>query len=273
MVDIEIAVDFIKRNGSDFDNAKLNVILKKDAALNKQKLLDYLIHIQNPDGGFPYFGKKNSLSTINVTTYSLLTMLDFGIDENKTFDSAMEYLYKNQHNDGSWNEPITLVDYEPPIWDDPRNPFTPIWLTANVCFLLSRQGLISSPSFFKGINYLSQKKDTSGKIEGFLQATWLFTSSLALKEGYNSKVVIDMLNIIDQNLEKILDSSDVIWCLQSLVDGGIPIKNNLIDKLIQNLLSQQKDNGIWSSIDGIDFDVSTTVAVIYLLNQMCLINI
>ncbi|NHK32536.1 MAG: terpene cyclase/mutase family protein [Asgard group archaeon] len=273
MVDVEKAVDFIKKNGSDHDIAKLNIILEKDTALHKQKLLDYYIQLQNPDGGFPYLQQKNSISTINITTYSLLTMMDYEIDENNTFDSAIEYLYKNQHENGSWNEPLTLIEFKPPIWDDPREPFTPIWLTANVCFLLTRLGFISSPNLKKGINYLLQKKDSLGKIEGFLQSTWLFTASLALIEGSDSKLVVEMLSVIYQNLEKIMNSSNVIWCLQSLLDGGISLKNNIVEKLMQNLISQQKNNGIWTSIDGIDFNSRTTVAVIYILKKLSMLNI
>jgi prenyltransferase beta subunit len=273
MIDIKKAADFIEKNGSDYDNAKLNIILEKDTALHKQNLLDYYHQLQNPDGGFPYFAQKNSLSTINVTTYSLLTMLDYEIKEDNIFDSAMEYLYKNQNEDGSWNEPFTLIELKPPFWDDPREPFTPIWLTSNVCFLLARLGFISSSYLKKGINYLKQKTDSFGKIEGFLQSTWLFTASLALMEGNESKMVIDMLNVIDQNLENILNSSNVIWCLQSLTDGGISSKNNLIEKLIQNLISQQNNNGFWTSIDGVDFDSSTTVSVIYVLKKLSLLNL
>ena len=47
MVDIEKAVDFIKKNGSAYDIAKLNIILEKNTTLNKQRLLDYYIQLQN----------------------------------------------------------------------------------------------------------------------------------------------------------------------------------------------------------------------------------
>ncbi len=272
LVAIQKAIDFINKNGSEYDKIKLKIILGEEIASSKAKLIEYYSILQNRDGGFPYLYQKNSISTINVTVYSILTMMDYGIIENNTFDSAIEFLYRNQYENGSWNESSALIELEPPFWDDPRKPYTPIWLTANTCFLLARLGFISSPILIKGINYLLKKRDPSGKIEGFLQATWLFAATLSLIHGNESKIVIELLDIINHNFEQIANSSDIIWCLQSLVDGGIPIKSNLIEKIIQNLLSQQKNNGKWSSNDGIEFDASTTVSVIYLLKKLGIID-
>jgi hypothetical protein len=270
-ISFDVALNFIKSRGSIFDRTKLAIILN-DKKENKQKLLALFTSLQNPDGGFPFKGQAKNISTINVTTSYLLSMLDYTIHNNAVFNNGLDFIFSKQYKEGYWNESGLLLAFNPPTWDDPREKFTPIWLTANVCFLLAKLGLHTKLQFNKGLSYLLNKIDTTGKIQGYLQATWLTAATLFLIKQHDS-IKLKLMDALESNLAKIVNTSNVIWCLHSLTDGGITQDHLLARKMLENIISLQQQNGRWRSIDGEVFDTSTTLEVILLFKKIGLFNI
>ncbi|NHJ49733.1 MAG: terpene cyclase/mutase family protein [Asgard group archaeon] len=261
------AINYVKTKGSNFDQTKLAIILNENAKKNSEKLLEYFTSLQNLDGGFPFGGQAKNYSTVNVTTSYLLTMLDYNIYENPVFNNALNFIIQNQHIDGYWNEPGLIISYKPPKWDDPREPYTPIWLTANICFLLARLGLDANSYFKKGIDYLLDNLEDNGKIKGYLQATWLTVAALSIIK-YNDVVIKKLLDALNLNLKSVLNTSSTIWCLHSLIDGGFNKENIVVKKLVENIISLQQKNGSWVSVDGETFDTSTTLEAIFLFKKL-----
>ena len=220
--------------------------------------MDYFSNLQNDDGGFPYQRKKNQISTINVTSGSLHTLLDYGLSKSKPFQSGIKFLCKNQNSKGYWNEPLELHKLKPPIWDDPTNELAKIWLTANTCHLLARTKKVDSSYITKGIEFLLENLDDNKQLKGYFLSNWIAVAIFAIQNGIEDESTQNFVRIIEENVEKILGSSELTWCLHCFYTGGFGKEHSLVRKMLDSLISIQNEDGRWVSIDGEEFNVSTT---------------
>lgn len=264
---LEKAIEFVRKSNSEFNIACLDVILGNDIETNVQKLLDYYVFLQNEDGGFPHQRKRKQISTINVTTGTLHTMLDYGLGDSKPFQLGIKFLKNRQESLGYWNEPQALQKLKPPKWDDPTNELVRIWLTANTCHLLARIYNVTSPILTKGINFLLKNRENSGKLKGYFHANWIAVAIFGIINGTEDELTNSFARIVEKNLEKILGTSDLAWCLHCFHNGGFKKEHPLVHKMLDNLISIQNDDGRWISVDGNEFDISTTVYILHILKK------
>ncbi|NHJ32064.1 MAG: terpene cyclase/mutase family protein [Asgard group archaeon] len=267
MLDIQKAVEYITNTDSKIDIAKLNVILENDVEKNKQQILEYFSNLQNEDGGFPYQWKKNQISTINITTSSLHTLLDYGLSESKLFLSGIKFLYNTQNPSGFWNEPQELHKLKPPIWDDPTNELAKIWLTANSCHLLARTKKVDSSYITKGIKFLLENLDENRQLKGYFLSNWIAVAIFAIQNGKEDESTKNFVRIIEENIDKILGSSELTWCLHCFFTGGFRKEHSLVRKMLDSLISIQYEDGRWISVDGEEFNISTTAYTLYILKK------
>ncbi|MFW9921940.1 MAG: prenyltransferase/squalene oxidase repeat-containing protein [Candidatus Thorarchaeota archaeon] len=267
MVDIRKTIEFVLNSKSKIDIAKLNVILGNDVEDNLQELFNFYSELQNTDGGFPFQNIASQISTINATTASLHIMLDYGLDDNRTFQNGISFLDNQQNPKGFWNEPHTLYKLNPPIWDDPTNELARIWLTANTCHLLARLKRVNSPNLTKGITFLLENLDENKRLKGYFLTNWIAVAIFGICNGKDDELTKNFVRIIDQNLEKILGTSDLAWCLHCFYDAGFQKNHPIVLRMLDNLISIQTKNGSWMSIDGKEFDITTTVYVLDILEK------
>lgn len=261
------AIEFINNNGSELDKAKINLILKQEEDPSRQVILDHFTLLQNNDGGFPYQFQRNKISTINHTVSALFSLTDYNLIENDIVEQGIEFLFRKQNIDGSWDEPDDLMNYQPPEWNKPGEITTQLWITANACHLLTELEYIPSPYLTKGLNFLLQHKEPTGKLQGYLLSNWIIVAVLGTMHGIENELTQNFITIIDENLDKILNTSDAIWCLRCLIDGGLPTSHSTVLKLYQNLIENQRQDGGWDSVDGKNFDIRTTLDIIRLFTN------
>ena len=188
--------------------------------------------------------------------------------ESEIAQNAIEFLLNKQTEEGYWDEPKELLEYNPPKWLMPGNINTILWETANACHLLAILGYIQSPHLTKGVDFLLQNRDESGQIVGYLQGNWTTIAVMGLLQGPDSNLTQSFISIIDKNLDKILGTSDVAWCLRCFIDGEIDYKHPIIQKMLENLKENQNSDGKWISVDGSDFDMDTTIAIIRIIKKL-----
>jgi len=266
-MDIQKAINFVNKSDSKIEIAKLNVILGNKVEENSQHLFEYYSNLQNKDGGFPHQRNIGQISTINVTTGLLHTLLDFDLEKSKPFQIGIKYLIKQQHKNGYWNEPQELLKLKPPIWDDPTNELARIWLTANACHLLARTKYVTSKNLTKGITFLLENLSENKQLKGYFHANWIAVGIFAIRNGKEDESTQNFVRVIKNNLDKILGTSDLAWCLHCFHTGGFHREYPIVRKMLDNLLSIQNQDGRWISVDGQVFDVFTTVYTLYILKS------
>ncbi len=267
LIDIQKTIEFVLDSKSKINIAKLNVILGNDLEENQQKILEFYLNLQNNDGGFPHQNISKQISTINVTTASLHTMLDYGLDSNKAFQRGINFLKKHQNSMGFWTEPQALLELKPPIWDDPTNELSRIWLTANTCHLFARTKEINSSNIKIGITYLMENLDENRQLKGYFLANWIAVAIFGISNGKDDELTKNFVRIVDRNLENILGTSDVAWCLHCFQNAGFQKNHPIVSRMLDDLISIQNKDGNWTSVDGNEFDVSTTVYALYILDK------
>ncbi len=264
-MDIQKASNYVIQSNSKIDIAKLNVILDNNITENTQTILQHYSNLQNKDGGYPHQRKIGQMSTINVTTGVLHTLLDFDLGKSELFQLGIDYLINQQHPDGFWNEPRELRKLNPPIWDNPTNELTRIWLTANACHLLARTKAVTSKNLTKGITFLLESLDDNRQFIGYFHSNWIAIAIFSIRNGKEDESTQNFVRIIKNNLEKLLGTSDIAWCLHCFFTGGFTREYPIVRKMLDNLLSIQNQDGRWISVDGQAFDVSSTVYTLYIL--------
>jgi len=265
-VNVQKAISFVEEKGTAVEKYRLHFLLGKER--NDEIPLKYLEGLQKEDGSFPYNDEKNKESCLNATCGNLSLMIELGLGKADVCRKTVNYLFKVQGKDGSWSENEAVKKYNPPFWDMPNDLKTTMWLTAHITNLLIQLGYGKSPGVLKAAKFLLKNRDEEGKFAGFLHSTWITIGVFGQLEGSDSGVVKKALKIIDQNFEKLKDGGgDLAWCLECFYVAGIPKRNPIAEKCIQELVSLQNEDGSWGSADGEKYAVSTTLSVLGVLKK------
>lgn len=126
----------------------------------------------------------------------------------------------------------------------------------------------NSQYLMKGVEFLSQNRIHNGKISGYLLSNWIAIAIFGMLQTSQCEIVKNLVLVIEENLEKILGTSDVVWCLRCFLDGGVSSRNYIPKILLENIYKLQKSDGRWESVDGRKFDIQTTLEILGLLKQI-----
>jgi len=265
-LDVQKAIRFVEENGTELEKYRLSYLLGKER--NDKVPLRYLKGLQNNDGGFPYRDEKGKLSSVNSTSVNLSLMIELGLTNSDVCRKTIEYLINVQCEDGSWDENQAINQYNPPFWNTPGDLKTKMWLTANVLNYLIQLGYRESKTVRRAIQFLLKNRDEEGKFTGFLHSTWISVGVFGQLDGTNSKIVKQALRVIERNITRLEDgASDFIWCLESFHVAGISKNTPLVKRCIDKVIESQKENGAWTSADGEQYDVSTTINALRILKM------
>jgi len=263
-LNIQKAVRFVEAHGTELEKYRVHFLLGKER--NDEIPLRRLRSLQNGDGGFPYKDEKGKATCVNDTNNNLRLMAEFELDKSDVCRKAVEYLFKIQREDGNWNENEVVIQYNPPIWDNPNNPRITMWLTADITNVLIQLGYRNSPAVQKATAFLLRNRDNEGKFAGPLHSTWISIGVFGQLQGSNSDIVKSALNVIEQNTEKLKDGAgDFTWCLECFYHAGIPRENPVAKRCIAELINLQQENGLWVSADGEEYTIFTTLNALKVL--------
>jgi hypothetical protein len=263
---IKAALNFIQEHGSTLDKYRLNYLLNKKR--NDEIPLKNLRNSQNEDGGFPYNLEKGKHSCVSETCSMLSLIKELNLEESGICKKTLQFLFKAQQQDGSWDENPRITEYGPPPWDTPKKLETKTWLTAEVTNNLIQLDYRNSEQVEKAVEFLMRNRDENGKVAGYKIATWIAMSVFAQLEGLDNETVQKSLKLVETWLqEEDIDPSFLNWYLACLHDAKISHNHPLVQQCLERLVKLQQENGSWTSVDGGRYIVPTTITALKMLRD------
>ena len=269
-MNIDLSVSFIESHGTALEKARLGSLLYNvEPSL---EIYQYFLTLQNEDGGFPFNFERNNLSTIDNTLTTLWWLDELRLLSSPIGEKALTFLRNTQKPDGGWDEDPAITRYVLPPWITPGEMRTRLYLSSYSTFWLAIAGHTTHPSYSKSLDFLYKHQEESGKMPGYLHSTWITTSVFLLEgKSYLQAGKKGLRYLINVNPET-LEASQLAWALDCLGKAGVSKEHILIKSYLAELKGRQMPDGHWSSEDGDDFIVSSTIEVIKVLKYYEITN-
>lgn len=259
-VNLVDAVAYVREHGSEFENARLNVLLGEDE-LPSRELQERFLAGQRDDGGWAPFWAKE-YSSLDATCFRLSQCEALAIGRwNPALVRAGDFLRARQRVDGSWEEEEAVRELAPP-WATPGVLAARLYLTANCGWWLANATLrgtfvTTDEAAARAGAYLEQYLAEDGSLPSFLHAHWL-TAGLLIRMGQDN-LAIRVLDCLATQMSDEVPASSLAWLLTTLGGLGIAPDHPLGERAISLLMSKQRADGSWESEDGPDRDPYVTV--------------
>jgi hypothetical protein len=98
-------------------------------------------------------------------------------------EAALRELAALQKPDGGWDEVEAVRALNPPQWMMPGRIETRVWLTAFCAHVLIRFGYAEAPGTTCPTDFLLAHSDETGRLAGYLRATWIALPMLTFYPG------------------------------------------------------------------------------------------
>jgi hypothetical protein len=259
-VDVDLAVAFIRAHGTEFDRARVDLLLENGALLSSEQRQRFYAG-QRDDGGWPAFWAPD-YSSVDATCFrfaqSESMWMGFGWPVMKR---AETFLRSRQGEDGSWEEDWAVRELAPP-WAKPGELAPRLYLTANCGWWLANTALhgifvSTDAAAQRAGTYLAQHVGEGGSLPSFLHTHWL-AAGLWIRLG-RADLAERVLEKLATRMTDDIPSSSLAWMLTTLAGLGVSADHPVIQRATTLLLSQQRADGSWASEDGPERDPYATV--------------
>lgn len=186
-MDVEAALNFVRKHGNTIDGYRVNYLLNERR--NDEIPLKNLRNMQNEDGGFHYEFEKGKHSSVSETCSMMSLIRELDLKTSDVCRKALQFVFRIQQHDGSWDENSKIAGYKPHPWDTPGKLETKTWLTAEIANNLIKLGYHNSEQVRKAAKFLNKKRGKNGKISGYRIATWISIAVFAQLEGFENEIV------------------------------------------------------------------------------------
>jgi hypothetical protein len=247
-MDVERAVAYVQAHGNSVDQARLAATLWDERP--SERVRGELAAFQNPDGGFAYRLQPGQVSTVGNTAFALRLYDDLKVHRGATVERACRFLLDHQQEDAGWDEVEAVRALDLPEWRTPGRIETRVWLTAYCAHMLLRFGYAEAEGTRCPTDFLLAHRDETGRLTGYLRATWIALPMLAFYPGPHTKPFRQALAFVDASFSPNWAGSTLAWLLRCLGDAGLPADHPLVSRCLAELERKQRPDGSWESEDG-----------------------
>ena len=261
-------MEIVEVKAKEIEKYKLKLIkgeIEEALPTLKEKLT-----LRNDDGGFPFRFRKGEISTIAATImfYKDLILLNLQDIVEDELGQAIKFIVSNQNEEGYWEEPEGISKLDCAAWESRGFESNQIYCTAiSLNFLIGSKNKAAESAISKGIEYLEKKWSDEKGFKSYPHALWNAVPSIFHQRGEDSPIAkrgLEMLNTIQlQNYP----ASSLAWMMESFIHTGLE-KHPFVEKLLDALIPKQNSSGLWISEDGEDFDATTTLTILVILNRL-----
>ncbi len=175
---------------------------------------------------------------------------DLGVHRGSVVDPACRFLLDRQQADGGWDEVEGVRAFDPPEWMIPGRIETRVWLTAYCAHVLIRFGHAEAEGTRCPADYLLAHRDGSGRMAGYLRATWLALPMLAFYPGSDSEPFRQALAVVEAYYSADWEGGYLAWLLRCLHNAGLPADHPLAARCLADLERKQRPDGSWAPEEG-----------------------
>jgi len=260
-MNLERAAACIQTRGNAVEQARLAAILWNEPP--SEAVLRELAAYQQADGSFAYWIRETG--SICDTAFVLEWFDDLKVYRGPIVDPACRFLLDRQQADGGWDEVEAVRAFNPPEWMTPGRIETRVWLTAYCAHVLIRFGYAEAEGTHCPSDFLLAHCDESGRLRGYLRATWIALPMFAFYPGRDSEPFRKAVAVVEANYSPDWEGSLVAWMLRCLQDAGLPADHPLVARSLAALERKQRPDGSWESEDGEEHAVGATVEALRVL--------
>jgi hypothetical protein len=246
MVDLDKAVSYVQSNGDTIECARLAAILWDEAP--PETVFQALAKLQKADGGFAYWCRP--VSNMCDTAYVLQWFDDLKVFSHPMADTACRFLIDHQQVDGGWDEVEGVQGLDVPEWMIPGRLETRVWLTAFCAHVLIRFGYAEAPGTRCPTDFLLAHCDDTGRMTGYLRATWLALPMLAFYPGAGPEAYQRAVAVVERDYSDDWSGAYLAWLLRCLKDAGLPADHPLVTRSLADLERRQRLDGSWGPEPG-----------------------
>lgn len=257
MLDLERALAFVTRRGNSIERARLASVLFGEQP--SEASLRELAGLQKANGGFAYWVRE--VSNICDTAYVLQWFDDLKAYRGPIVERACQFLLERQLDDGGWDEVEEVLVHDPPEWMIPGRVETRVWLTAFCAHMLIRFGYAEAPGTRCPSDFLLANADETGRLVGYLRATWLALPMLAFYPGPDSEPFQRALAVTEASFSRDWNGAYLAWLLRCLQDSELSGDHRLVARCLDELERKQRVDGSWAPEEGESEEQSANATV------------
>ncbi|MFW6222652.1 MAG: hypothetical protein ACOC3T_03470 [Bacteroidota bacterium] len=153
-MNIPKAIEFIESSNDQVLISLAYFLIRRQS---KEETLNTISSYQLPDGGWTATDKdfKEKISTISCTWPAIQWMIWLEIpSDNILLTKTIDFIKRKQTIDGYWDEPQSILVYNPKQWMKPEIYENQLWLTSAVCCKLRELNLEEEVDYDKAISFL-----------------------------------------------------------------------------------------------------------------------
>jgi len=245
-MDIRKAIAYVQARGGAVEQARLAAILWNEAP--SKAALEQLANLQKPDGGFAYWVRE--VSNVCDTAYVLQWFDDLKVCQGPIADPACRFLLDRQQEDGGWDEVEAVRASNPPEWMIPGRTETRVWLTAFCAHVLLRFGYAEAEGTHCPTDFLLAHCHETGRVDGYLRATWIALPMLAFYPGADSEPFRRAIAVVETEYSPHWEGAYLAWLLRCLQDAGLGTDHPLVVRSLADLEHKQRPDGSWEPEEG-----------------------
>ena len=205
-----------------------------------EKLAEY----QNADGGWVKIDPdyEGTVSSITCTMGGFGKLERLKVDKSSLIDCSVSYLKQVQKSNGMWDEPDSIIDFNPPRWYYPRITNNRIWFTNGMLrYVISRKPE-EHEMISKAREYLRTFWD-GNRFPGYEHNNWMgIVSFFNGDKPVDKEIFHGCLDNLRKEIQE-YDLADVVWTLESCYFIKMPSTEKTVEKGIDLLLAGQAEDG------------------------------
>ncbi|MDE3000645.1 MAG: terpene cyclase/mutase family protein [Gemmatimonadota bacterium] len=246
--------------------------LYANGGCGREDVINALATCQRDDGGWTRTDKdfKGDLSIISATCVAVQWLNWIGDRNSSVLTDTVDYLRGTQREDGSWDEPDEIVDFNPPFWMLPGQSENRVWLTSALCCKLKEAGREQQVDFAKALEFIRQAWDGE-KFPVYQHTHWMAMPLLSLIGTGDEADEIIIRGCRDVLYDAVAtgraDPGDTISIAYASHLAG-EVAEDLFEVSLEKVRGFQQDDGGWITNHGEEHRAAFTVEALFLFKRI-----
>jgi squalene cyclase len=270
------AVKYVLENGNHYHKLYLAVTLEQGA---NKGLIEELLSLQNPDGGWPWRLEKEMPSGVGETSRILELLLKNWLERSSSVATrAIDFLLTSQRPDGGWSENPELSAVIPKDWGWISTTHSVTYRTADAVNALIEAGYLDHPSVQKAIAFLCRTQNEEGGWNSHIGPDYPYGTDIAAMD-----VIVKALLLSGEDRESVVFKRAIEAILRNRKDWEYPVcalsalnillrlghdpEHPCVKELVDILIETQRPDGGWSALGEEPTDPGQTVYAIKQLKK------